>query len=176
MSLPTFGVIHTPAKTQLVEVCLYDATKSGVFSGCNQKTHVDLAAETEYKPEAMRQAVGYDFLGLSLLSTTSPRNSKGLSVRAQSVGENHTTIPPRGRVSSGTTELSNSLNSYLTPREIMRELRLSADTVYGLIKRGEIPSIRTGARSIRIRREAFEEWCHQQESGNLARAGEKART
>jgi excisionase family DNA binding protein len=52
---------------------------------------------------------------------------------------------------------------YLTVRDVMTSLQVSRDTVYRILARGELPYLYTGARSIRIRRDAFDQWRHEQE-------------
>ncbi len=52
----------------------------------------------------------------------------------------------------------------LRPREIVESTGLSRVTVYGLISRGEIPSIKIG-RAIRIPAEAFQEWIRRKSIG-----------
>ena len=48
----------------------------------------------------------------------------------------------------------------LTPDDIMRALRLSRSTVYNMLKRGEIPSIKIG-NMLRVKKAAFEHWLEQ---------------
>jgi excisionase family DNA binding protein len=48
----------------------------------------------------------------------------------------------------------------LTPDDIMRALRLSRSTVYNMIKRGEIPSIKIG-NMLRVKKASFEHWLEQ---------------
>ncbi len=48
----------------------------------------------------------------------------------------------------------------LTPDDIMRALRLSRSTVYNMLKRGEIPSIKIG-NMLRVNKAAFEHWLGQ---------------
>ena len=48
----------------------------------------------------------------------------------------------------------------LTPDDIMRALRLSRSTVYNMLKRGEIPSIKIG-NMLRVNKAAFEYWLGQ---------------
>jgi excisionase family DNA binding protein len=52
---------------------------------------------------------------------------------------------------------------YLTVRNVMASLQVSRDTVYRILARGELPHLYTGARSIRIRRDAFDAWRREQE-------------
>ena len=52
---------------------------------------------------------------------------------------------------------------YLTVRDVMASLQVSRDTVYRILARGELPHLYTGARSIRIRRDAFDAWRRDQE-------------
>ena len=48
----------------------------------------------------------------------------------------------------------------LTPDDIMRALRLSRSTVYNMLKRGEIPSVKIG-NMLRVDKRAFEHWLGQ---------------
>ena len=48
----------------------------------------------------------------------------------------------------------------LTPDDIMRALRLSRSTVYNMLKRGEIPSVKIG-NMLRVNKAAFEHWLGQ---------------
>ena len=48
----------------------------------------------------------------------------------------------------------------LTPDDIMQVLRLSRSTVYNMLKRGEIPSVKIG-NMLRINKSAFEHWLEQ---------------
>ena len=48
----------------------------------------------------------------------------------------------------------------LTPDDIMQALRLSRSTVYNMLKRGEIPSVKIG-NMLRISKAAFERWLEQ---------------
>jgi excisionase family DNA binding protein len=52
---------------------------------------------------------------------------------------------------------------YLTVRDVMASLQVSRDTVYRILARGDLPHLYTGSRSIRIRRNAFDAWRHEQE-------------
>lgn len=63
----------------------------------------------------------------------------------------------------------NNLPSYLTPRDIEEELRLSRSTVYRLLRSGELPHVRF-RRKIRVRREVFEEWSKEQEHQSMKKA------
>lgn len=48
----------------------------------------------------------------------------------------------------------------LTPDDIMQALRLSRSTVYNMLKRGEIPSVKIG-NMLRVNKSAFEHWLGQ---------------
>jgi excisionase family DNA binding protein len=48
----------------------------------------------------------------------------------------------------------------LTPDDIMQALRLSRSTVYNMLKRGEIPSVKIG-NMLRVNKSAFEHWLEQ---------------
>ena len=48
----------------------------------------------------------------------------------------------------------------LTPDDIMQALRLSRSTVYNMLKRGEIPSVKIG-NMLRVNKGAFEHWLEQ---------------
>ena len=48
----------------------------------------------------------------------------------------------------------------LTPDDIMQALRLSRSTVYNMLKRGEIPSVKIG-NMLRVNKSAFEHWLVQ---------------
>jgi len=65
----------------------------------------------------------------------------------------------------GTTERFSAPrdDTYLTPDELGRELRLSRKTIYRILQSGELPYVRF-RRKIRVRREAFEEWRELKES------------
>lgn len=54
--------------------------------------------------------------------------------------------------------------AYLTVSDVMALLRVSQDTVYRLLHRGEIRFVKTGAKSIRVHPEALEEWRRRQEA------------
>jgi excisionase family DNA binding protein len=49
-------------------------------------------------------------------------------------------------------------------------LRVSRNTVYRILERGEIPHVHTGRKSIRVRREAFEAWRREQEEASKKKA------
>ena len=48
----------------------------------------------------------------------------------------------------------------LTPDDIMQALRLSRSTVYNMLKRGEIPSVKIG-NMLRVNKSDFEHWLEQ---------------
>ena len=48
----------------------------------------------------------------------------------------------------------------LTPDDIMQALRLSRSTVYNMLKRGEIPSVKIG-NMLRVNKSDFERWLEQ---------------
>ena len=51
----------------------------------------------------------------------------------------------------------------MTVQDLVDLLRVSRNTVYRILERGEIPHVHTGRKSIRVRREAFEDWLREQE-------------
>lgn len=59
---------------------------------------------------------------------------------------------------------------YLTVADLVKLLRVSRNTVYRILERGEIPHIHTGQKSIRVRREAFEAWRREQEDASKKKA------
>ncbi len=59
---------------------------------------------------------------------------------------------------------------YLTVLDLVELLRVSRNTVYRMLERGEIPHVHTGRKSIRVRREAFEAWLRDQEEASKKKA------
>jgi len=50
----------------------------------------------------------------------------------------------------------------LTPSQLAAELQLSMTKVYGLLASGTIPSVRVGAKIIRVRRSDLDAWLSRQ--------------
>ena len=55
---------------------------------------------------------------------------------------------------------------YLTVWNLTEILGVSRNTIYRLLKRGEMEFVKTGSRSIRVHRESFEAWRRKQEGAN----------
>jgi excisionase family DNA binding protein len=55
---------------------------------------------------------------------------------------------------------------YYTVKEMAAILKVSTDTIYAAIDRGELPALRMGrgkGGAIRVRKDAFEKWLEQNE-------------
>jgi len=50
----------------------------------------------------------------------------------------------------------------LTVEDVCRATKLGRTTVYALVRRGELPTVRIG-RTVRVRRETLQEWLAEQE-------------
>jgi excisionase family DNA binding protein len=83
-------------------------------------------------------------------------------LKARSVEHKHTKTEQAAPVHPNHSELP----EYLTVPDLMAILRVSRNTVYRLLGKGEVPFVKTGSRSIRVRREAFEAWRRAQEDAN----------
>ena len=64
---------------------------------------------------------------------------------------------------------SNSLGELLNAKQVAAKLRVRPWTVYEMVKRGELPTIRIGTRIVRFRTESIEKWMTEREAASLAR-------
>lgn len=74
-------------------------------------------------------------------------------------------VQPRARTtlqaSAAAASDDEQRRAVLTVREAAEELRISRSTIYGLLARGELPSIRVGSRRLIVRRELVD-WLGRQ--------------